>query len=68
MDKKIFFYAIAILLVIGLLVMTFFPNMIYAFRDSGNSAEDKCNPPDGQTLEAWTEHMSHHPDIYKGCL
>ncbi len=68
MDKKIILYIIAGILVLALLIFTFFPNMIYAFRDSGNSGEDKCTPPAGQTEEAWREHMGHHPDIYAGCL
>ncbi len=29
---------------------------------------DKCATPPGYTDEAWTEHMSHHPDRYAGCL
>lgn len=68
MDKKIILYVVAGILLVGLLVLTFFPNMIYAVRDSGNSGEDKCTPPLGQTEEAWREHMSHHPDVYKECL
>jgi hypothetical protein len=71
-------YVILGLVILGLLVMTFFPGMIYAFRDSGvlgesrygNSVEDKCNPPAGSsyTEESWREHMSHHPSIYEDCL
>ena len=71
MNNKIILYTIAIILVIALLVLTFFPNMIYAIKDSGVSGslnEDKCSPPEGKTLEEWEEHMSHHPDIYKECL
>lgn len=75
--KIVVVYVILGLIILGLLVMTFFPGMIYAFRDSevlgnsyGNSVEDKCNPPEGgsYTEESWREHMSHHPDIYKECL
>jgi hypothetical protein len=68
MDKRIILYVIIGLLISGLLIMTFFPNMIYAWRDSGESGEDKCVPPEGQTKEEWKEHMSHHPDIYRECL
>ena len=71
MDKKIILYLILGFLIVGLLVLTFFPNMIYIFRDSGivaNSAGDKCIPPPGTSEEEWREHMSHHPDIYMECL
>jgi len=68
MDKKIILYVLIGIAILGILVMTFFPNWIYAVRDSGSSGEDKCSPPAGQTEEAWREHMSHHPDIYKECL
>lgn len=67
MDKRIIFYIIAGLVILGVLVMTFFPNLLYAFRDSGESGEDICTPPAGQTEEGWREHMSHHPNIYAEC-
>lgn len=68
MDKKIILYVLAGLLVIALIVLTFFPNMIYAIKDSGKTGEDKCATPEGQTDGGWREHMSHHPNIYKECL
>ncbi|MBS3079987.1 hypothetical protein J4221_00790 [Candidatus Pacearchaeota archaeon] len=68
MDKKIILYILVGLLLLLILVMTFFPNAIYAFKDSVNSREDKCQAPPGQTEEEWREHMSHHPDLYKQCL
>ena len=68
MDRKVVLYIIIGILVLGILLMTFFPNMIYAFKDSGSSGEDKCSPPPGKTLEEWKEHMGHHPDVYKDCL
>lgn len=60
----------AILMVLtGLVILTFFPNMIYAFTDSGKSGNpDICSPPEGISIENWKIHMSHHPDIYKDCL
>jgi hypothetical protein len=30
--------------------------------------EDPCSTPEGYTDESWRQHMSHHPDQYKGCL
>ncbi|MDP4038971.1 MAG: hypothetical protein Q8P57_00090 [Candidatus Pacearchaeota archaeon] len=68
MDKKIVLYVVIGVLILGLLVLTFFPNMIYAFADAGKSVENKCAVPAGQTEEEWNEHMSHHPEIYKDCL
>ena len=68
MDKKIILYIIAGLLIIGLLVLTFFPGVIQAWKDSGKSTSEKCKPAPGYTEESWREHMSHHPNIYKECL
>jgi hypothetical protein len=73
MDKKIILYVIMGLLVLGLLLLTFFPGIIYAIKDSGivgNSvdAADKCSPAPGYTEESWREHMGHHPEIYRECL
>jgi uncharacterized membrane protein YdfJ with MMPL/SSD domain len=68
MDKKIILYIIIAVAIVILLLFTFFPNVIHIFKDSGVSGEDKCAPPPGQTEEAWQEHMSHHPNVYKECL
>jgi len=68
MDKKIILYIIIGLIITGLVILTFFPNMIYVFKDSVDSATDKCVPPPGQTEESWNEHMSHHPIMYRECL
>jgi len=70
MDKKIILYVVIGILVLGLLLLTFFPGTIQAWKDSGKSGSDKCSPPAGSdyTEESWREHMSHHPDIYKECL
>lgn len=69
MDNKIIIYVIVGILIVGLLVLTFFPGWVYAFRDSAsNNIEDKCKPAPGYTEESWREHMGHHPDIYKECL
>jgi len=68
MNKKIILYVVAGILVIGLLVLTFFPGMIYAFGDSAKSGEDICSPAPGYTEESWREHMSHHPNIYAECF
>ena len=68
MNKNIILYVIVGLLILGLLVMTFFPGTIQAWKDSGKTPEDKCKPAPGYTEESWREHMSHHPNIYKECL
>lgn len=68
MDKRIIVYVIAGILVAGLLILTFFPNMVHIVKDSGVNGEDKCIAPPGQTQEEWEEHMSHHPNVYKDCL
>jgi len=73
MDKKIILYIIIGLLILGLLLLTLFPGIIYAVKDSGvlgNSVNvvDKCKPAPGYTEESWKEHMSHHPNIYRECL
>ncbi len=69
--NKIIIYIIVGLVLLGLIVLTFFPGMLHAFKDSGitgNAVEDKCSPPAGYEEEDWREHMSHHPDIYRECL
>lgn len=70
MDKKIILYVIVGLLILGLLVLTFFPGMIYVWKDSGKSGDELCNPPvgGGYTEESWREHMGHHPAMYEECL
>ena len=68
MDKRIILYVIACLLIVGLLLLTFFPGINQAWKDSGKGLEDKCSPESGYTEESWREHMSHHPNIYKECL
>ena len=68
MDKRIILYLIVGILTLFLLVLTFFPGIIQAWRDSGKTGEDKCSPAPGYTEESWREHMSHHPDIYAECL
>lgn len=70
MDKKleIIAYAVVGLAILGLLILTFFPGTIQAFKDSGKSGSELCKPEPGYTEESWREHMSHHPQIYKECL
>jgi len=68
MDKKIILYIVIGILIFGLMIYTFFPGVVYAFRDTGNSVADKCKPAAGYTEESWREHMGHHPNIYQECL
>ena len=70
MDQKlkILVYILIAILIIGLLILTIFPGTLRALSDSTKSTNDKCSPAQGYTPEAWREHMSHHPSIYKECL
>ncbi len=68
MDKKIILYIIMGIIILGVVVLTFFPGIIQAWKDSSKSGEELCKPAAGYTEESWREHMSHHPDIYKECL
>lgn len=68
MRKEIILYCVAAILVLLLLITTFFPGVIYAFKDSTSSGNEKCKPEPGYTEQEWKEHMSHHPNIYKECL
>lgn len=69
MDKNIIIlYIVVSVLILGLLIMTFFPGTIQAWKDSGKSSSEKCTPQPGYTEGSWREHMSHHPNIYKECL
>lgn len=67
---EVILYVIIGLVILGLLVLTFFPGVMHAWKDSGSSNQDKCSPSvgGGYTEESWREHMSHHPNIYKECL
>jgi hypothetical protein len=73
-EKKVLLYIALGIIVLGLVLLTIFPGMIYAIKDSGATGnavnEDICSPPigSGYTEELWREHMSHHPNIYKDCL
>ena len=76
MNNKIILWIAVILAVLVITTFVFFPNVGYAVKDFGKSqilgnsgsTEDICSPPEGTSLEEWTEHMGHHPDIYKDCL
>mgnify|MGYP001590905361 FL=1 len=68
MNTKIILYILIGLVILSLIIATFFPEMIQAWRDSGKPEEDICKPGPGYTEESWREHMGHHPDIYKDCL
>lgn len=66
--KEIILYILVGILILGLLLLTFFPGIIQAIKDSGSSGEDKCKPEIGYTEQEWIEHMGHHPELYKECL
>ena len=68
MDKRIILYIIIGIVILLLLLFTFFPGTIQAWKDSGKSTADKCKPESGYTEQEWREHMSHHPNIYRECL
>ena len=71
MDKRVILYIIIGIVILLLLLFTFFPGLIYAVKDSGitgDNALDKCKPEPGYTEQEWREHMSHHPNIYRECL
>ncbi len=66
--KEIIIYVVMGVLILSLLILTFFPGIIQAWRDSGKSVDERCQTPPGYTDEEWREHMGHHPNIYKECL
>lgn len=68
--KEIVIYVVVGILILELFFFTFFPGTIQAWKDLGraNSREDICKPQQGYTEESWSEHMSHHPNIYKECF
>ncbi len=62
-------YVISGLLLLGLLLMTFFPGLFFNGQSSTvTSGKDICQPEPGYTDQEWKEHMGHHPDVYKDCL
>jgi rhodanese-related sulfurtransferase len=68
MSRNIAAYAALGIVITALVVLIFFPGIIYAVKDIGKSGEDLCAPQPGYTEESWLEHMGHHPNIYKDCL
>jgi hypothetical protein len=71
MNKQLIAYVLMGILILVLIVLTIFPGMIHAIKDSGitgNSVEDKCIPGPGYTEESWREHMGHHPSMYEECF
>ena len=46
---------------------TFYSSNSYN-RAISSELSDKCATPPGYTDQAWSEHMSHHPDRYAECL
>lgn len=72
--EKIILILVLIFLIIGSLFFIFGMNKnsyseenfqkAIAAQDSG----DKCKTPAGYSDEEWREHMSHHPEMYEGCL
>ena len=66
--NQIILYVVVGILLLGILLMTFFPNMIYLVKDSTSQGGDKCIAPEGQTQEQWDEHISHHLSMYKECF
>jgi hypothetical protein len=68
LNFKVIIYAVIALAMVALVILTFLPGIIQAWKDSGKSVNDKCQTPPGYTQESWREHMGHHPDIYKECL
>ncbi|MBS3066878.1 hypothetical protein J4205_03555 [Candidatus Pacearchaeota archaeon] len=65
---KLIIYIVIALVIVALIVLTIFPGIIQAWKDSGKSTNEKCQTPPSYTKESWREHMGHHPDIYKECL
>ena len=60
---------------IGLVVSVVIVVAIFSFsvlaapaRGQATGQPDKCIPPAGTSQEEWTEHMGHHPDMYRECL
>ena len=68
MNKIIIVYIITGILIIGLVMITFFQGTLQAWKDATKSSDDICKPGPGYTESSWREHMSHHPNIYKKCL
>ena len=66
-ETTIILYLVVGILIVGLLLLTFFPGTFQALKDAGKTG-DICQPAPGYTQKSWQEHMSHHPNIYKECL
>ena len=72
-NEKILFYAIivaaaAIVAVSAFMFISSRYGANYQKAMSAQNPNDICATPSGYTDQQWREHMSHHPDMYVGCL
>ena len=72
--EKIILIGVLIVLIVGSLFFIFGMNKNKYSEENFQKAiaaenpEDKCKAPAGYNDEEWKEHMSHHPEMYEGCL
>ena len=55
-NKEYVYYIIIGIIILGILILTFFPQVVYIVRDAGDNSLDKCKAPNGYTQEKWEEH------------
>ena len=68
MNKKIIAY-IAVAAIILFLFLSSFGMIKFNSNTSGGNSNmpEKCRKPEGQSLEAWKEHLGHHAETQE-CL
>ncbi len=68
-DKDIILYLIIGLVLILVIVASFYAINYLSYKKAVSSEQDDiCKTPLGYTDESWKEHMGHHPDRYARCL
>jgi hypothetical protein len=75
--EKIILYIVLFILIVGFIwsiTRIFKSEIVFQHSEQRyqqfvqSELNDKCAVPPGYTKEVWREHMSHHPNRYKGCL
>ena len=69
MNKKIIAYIVIGIIILLLLFSSFGMIKFNSNTNSGNygNMPEKCQPPAGQDIESWKEHLGHHAET-KECL
>ncbi len=70
-NKLIYITLVLVVVIFVFTIYTYYQTYFgpeYRRAINAQNANNICQAPSGYTEEAWREHMSHHPDIYRKCF